>query len=185
MTWSDHIEYITRKVTKRIGVLRSLKYKVGRSCLKQIYVSYIRPILEYCDVIWDICTTNLFLDIKRLQNDCLRVMTGLTRYCRTDNLYLDSGLAPLHERRRQHRLVLLFKAILGECPPYFHQLLPILRIDPHTRSNRNLYSFELNICHLSTFRHSYIPRTVRDWNELDIQMRTATTTYVLFQTSNN
>jgi hypothetical protein len=38
-TWSDHLDAIITKISKRIGLLRSLKYKLNRSSLKTIYVT--------------------------------------------------------------------------------------------------------------------------------------------------
>ena len=43
-TWSDHIEYIVTKVSKRIGILRSLKYRLDRNSLMIIYKTYIRSL---------------------------------------------------------------------------------------------------------------------------------------------
>ena len=37
-----------------IGVLRKLKMNISRKCLNQMFLSYIKPILEYADVVWDV-----------------------------------------------------------------------------------------------------------------------------------
>ena len=64
-------------------------------------------------------------------------------YCSLDYLYRESGLEPLAERRRQHRLVLLFKAaILRDFPSYFHDLLPYLRHDLSARGSRHVNTIE-------------------------------------------
>jgi hypothetical protein len=36
-------------------IIRKLKFKVDRKSLEHMYFSYVRPILEYADVIWDNC----------------------------------------------------------------------------------------------------------------------------------
>jgi hypothetical protein len=41
-----------------LKILRMLKYQVDRNVLINIYLSFIRPILEYGNVIWDNCTQN-------------------------------------------------------------------------------------------------------------------------------
>ena len=41
------------KASKRIAMLRSVKFKLDRSSLEKIYFAYIRPILEYAMVVWD------------------------------------------------------------------------------------------------------------------------------------
>ncbi len=57
--WNYHISLCINKAWKSIGTLRSLKYILNRSCLEKLYFSYIRPLLEYGDIIWDNCTNEL------------------------------------------------------------------------------------------------------------------------------
>jgi hypothetical protein len=41
------------KAYKRINILRKLKFILDRKTLEQIYFTFVRPLLEYADVIWD------------------------------------------------------------------------------------------------------------------------------------
>lgn len=41
-----------------------LTFKIGRKSLNQIYVSYMRPLLEYGSVVWDGCYKKLSLEKK-------------------------------------------------------------------------------------------------------------------------
>ena len=50
-TWHKQIEYIKEKVWLRINVMRKFKFLLDRKSLKTIYISFIRPILEYGDVV--------------------------------------------------------------------------------------------------------------------------------------
>ena len=54
-TWSNHIQNITRKAMTRLNLMRTLKFKVSRTALERIYISFIRPLLEYSDSVWDNC----------------------------------------------------------------------------------------------------------------------------------
>ena len=54
-TWHHHIKYITEKAWGRINVMRKLKFKLDRKSLEIIITAFIRPLLEYVDVIWDNC----------------------------------------------------------------------------------------------------------------------------------
>ena len=55
-SWHQHINYIKNKAWARINIMRRLKYKLDRKSLESIYISFIRPLLEYGDTIWDNCT---------------------------------------------------------------------------------------------------------------------------------
>ena len=50
-TWHEHINYITAKAWIRINVMRKLKLLLDRrSLVELIYISFIRPRLEYADM---------------------------------------------------------------------------------------------------------------------------------------
>ena len=55
-TWHNHIEDISKKAWKRINMLRNLKFVLDRISLQKIYFTFIRPIFEYADIIWNNCT---------------------------------------------------------------------------------------------------------------------------------
>ena len=52
-SWHQHIKYITDKAWGRINIMRKLKFKLDRKSLEIIYTSFIRPLLEYGDVVWN------------------------------------------------------------------------------------------------------------------------------------
>ena len=54
--WHAHIENFITSVSKLLGIMRTVKYKLSRKAFNNIYISYIRPILEYAAVVWDGCT---------------------------------------------------------------------------------------------------------------------------------
>jgi hypothetical protein len=38
-----------------LNVLRKLKYRLNRNYLEKIYLTFIRPVLEYASEVWDNC----------------------------------------------------------------------------------------------------------------------------------
>lgn len=52
---SEQITNIFDKACQRLNVLRTLKYELNKESLTKIYISFIRPILEYGDVVSDNC----------------------------------------------------------------------------------------------------------------------------------
>lgn len=51
--WVQHIDDIVKKASSRLQILREHKYELNRRSLETLFFSYIRPILEYADVICD------------------------------------------------------------------------------------------------------------------------------------
>jgi FixJ family two-component response regulator len=44
---------ITKKAFSRVNILRKFKFILDRKTLETIYITFIRPLLEYADVVWD------------------------------------------------------------------------------------------------------------------------------------
>ena len=54
--WEEHITYLISKCRTNINCICSYKYRLNRKTLETMYKSYILPLLDYADVIWDNCT---------------------------------------------------------------------------------------------------------------------------------
>ena len=78
-SWHKHINYIKDKAWARINIMRRLKYKLDRKSLESIYISFIRPLLEYGDTIWDNCTQYEKYELDKIQNEAARIATGATK----------------------------------------------------------------------------------------------------------
>ena len=75
--WNKHIHTIHDKAAKRLNLLRMLKYKINRKSLVIIYNAWIRPILEYGDIVWDNCSIKDSKILEDLQVEAARIITGL------------------------------------------------------------------------------------------------------------
>jgi hypothetical protein len=62
--WTAHIENIARSALKQVNVLRKLKLILSKQALSNIYLTFIRPVLEYACEVWDGCYER---DIKKLE----------------------------------------------------------------------------------------------------------------------
>ena len=56
MSWKNHINSIASKAYKRLGILRKHKFNLDRCSLDKMYKVFIRPLLEYGNIIWDNCS---------------------------------------------------------------------------------------------------------------------------------
>jgi hypothetical protein len=60
-------------------MMMPLKNKLHRSVLETIYNAYIRPVLEYADVILDRCSEQLKTDLENVQIRAAQIVTGAKR----------------------------------------------------------------------------------------------------------
>ena len=109
--WGAHIENLITKCTKMLGILRKLKFILSRTCLNRMYLSFVRPILEYADIVWDGMTDNQCNRLEIVQSEAARIVTGLTRSVKLESLYNEVGWAPLMQRRNEHKLINFFNIV--------------------------------------------------------------------------
>ena len=165
-SWHEHINEISSKAWKRINILRKLKYQLDRSTLQTIYFSFIRPILEYADIVWDSCTQYEKNELEKIQVEAAMIVTGATRSCSNKKILEEAGWDSLETRRYKHRLITFHKMVYQNAPQYLQSIVPP---SVHQVSQRNLRS-QRNIhiprSRTNLYRDSFIPKTSKDWNNL-------------------
>ena len=67
--------------------MRRLKFRLNRKSLETIYFSFIRPFLEYADVIWYSCTYYEKLELDKIQSEAARIVSGATKLVSLHALY--------------------------------------------------------------------------------------------------
>ena len=118
LDWQSHIEYIQEKAWARMNLLRSLKFTLDRKSLQQIYFTFIRPVLEYADVVLDNCTEQQSELLEKVQREAGRIVTGTTKFIGIEELDAELGWLKLSERRNLHKLYQFFKMENGLSPMY-------------------------------------------------------------------
>ena len=108
------------KAWKRIGLFRSLKYHHNHPCLDQMHMSFIRPLLEYGDIIWNNCTNQQKYDIESVQNEDERIVTGATKYCKVNSMLAELNSDSLTDGRRKDKHTALYKMNHSLSPKYLH-----------------------------------------------------------------
>ena len=104
--------------------MRKLKFVLDRKSLQTIYFTFVRPILEYSDIIWDNCTQYEKDELDKMQLEAARIVSGTTKLVSSASLYMELGWESLSSRRRKHKLVMFYKMINGLCPDYLAEMVP-------------------------------------------------------------
>ena len=131
-----------------------------------MYKAFVLPHFDYADVVWDNCTNALSDEIEKLNLDAIRTIIGAVRGTSHHKLYEESGLIPLKERRRRHKLLLYFKIIRGMTPQYLNNYLPPLvsEINPYHR--RNPLERYTPGGRTELYQQSFFPSATVEWNSL-------------------
>ena len=119
-TWHYHINYITEKAWHRLNIMRKLKFKLDRKSLETIYLTFIRPLLEYGDVIFDNCTLYEKQELDKIQNEAARIATGTTKLV---SLAIYT-MKYVGKHSYNHKLTLFYKMMHNITPLYLSSLGP-------------------------------------------------------------
>ena len=148
-----------------------LKIRLDRLSLQIIYFSFIRPILEYADVIWDNVSQGLKDQLDKVQNQAARIVTGCTKLVAIDDLYREVGWETLSQRRRKHKLFLFYKIVNGLAPNYLNQLVPTTVGNFSAYNLRRRNKLRTIACRTSLYSNYFLPAVINEWNNLPDESR--------------
>ena len=100
LDFQGHLKNMYGKVNKTIGLLRKLHNTLPRLPLQTIYKSFIRPHLDYGDIIYDQAYTALFhQNTESVQYNSGLAITGAIRGTSKEKIYHELDLESLEKRR--------------------------------------------------------------------------------------
>ena len=170
-SWHQHITYIKEKAWCRINIMRKLKFQLDRKSLETVYIAFIRPLLEYADVIWDNCSQYEKDDLEKIQIEAARIATGTTKLISLNNLYKEICWDKLQKRRDDHKLTLFYKMYNNLTPYYLSSLIP-QQVEAISQYNlRNAQDIRNIRSRTSLYYNSFLPSTLRQWNNLSTETR--------------
>ena len=100
LNFEEHPKNILNKVYKTIGLLCKLQNILPREPLLTIYKSFVRPHLDYGDVIYDQHYNNSFHQkLESIQYNAALAIAGAIRGYSREKLYQELGLESLLQQR--------------------------------------------------------------------------------------
>ena len=128
LNFQEHLQNILNKVNKTIGLLRKLRNILPREPLLTICKSFVRPHLDYGDVIYDQHYNNSFHQkLESIQYNAALAITGAIRGSSREKLYQELGFESLKQRRWFRKLCYFFKITKNESPKYLFDKIPTTR----------------------------------------------------------
>ena len=99
LDFQEHLKSTFSKVNKTIGLLRKLHRILPRSSFLTIYKSFIRPHVDYGDIIYDqVCNVSFHRKLDSIQYNAALAITGAMRGTSKEKLYNRLGLETLGKK---------------------------------------------------------------------------------------
>ena len=118
LTWSNHINAITKKISSGIGSIKRISHCVPPATLHTIYHGLLQSHFDYCSVVWGNCAKTLSDKLQRLQNRAVRVLTNTCYDADANQLLNELGWENLETRRQKLKAEMVYKSLNGLAPNY-------------------------------------------------------------------
>ena len=122
------------------------------------YKGLVRPVLEYGSSVWDPHTHGLQEELEKVQNRAARFVTGNYVFGSMTGILGQLKWESLKKRRKDSRLILLYKGLKGKAR------IPTDDLIPKNRRCRNQHSlaFQIPSASKEAYKSSFFPQTIRD-----------------------
>ena len=167
LKWKHHVEHIVAKANRSLGFLKRNLHQCPERVKAQAYLALVRPILEYASAAWDPHSQALVTMLEQTQRRAARFVSNCHSRepgCVTE-VVKRLNWQPLQNRRKEKRLKTLHHTVNNtsaiHIPQYFNK-----QQDRYRTRNYHSNKFSAPITKTDTYKNSFFPRTIVDWNNL-------------------
>ena len=170
LSWSNHIDSVCSRAKRILGLLyRQYYHHADSEAIRQLYISLVRPHLEYGCTVWDLHTHKNKEALEKVQKFACRMATK--RWDAGYDELLDLLNLPSLVYRRTHlKLCQLYKIIHDLC--YFPDDIFTYQTNSTCR-NVNSMSLLHPFAHTNAYYYSFVPHTITLWNPLSTNQVTS------------
>ena len=177
LTFIEHVNDKIKTAKRYIGILKFLSNYLPIKTLDQVYKMYVRPHLDYGDVIYHIPQSQsifsystslhpLMERIEQVQYQAALAITGCWRGSNRNKIYDELGWESLSDRRWSRRMIQLFKIRNDMTPQYLKNNLPPIQTGSLRYNNVTKYR-EIS-CNTTRYMNSFFPDAIRSWNSVGV-----------------
>ena len=172
LDFNEHIDNKINKCNKVIGIIKRLSLILSRKSLLTIYKSFVRPNLDYADIIYDKPFNESFKrKLEIVQYKAAPVITGAIKGTSRDGLYQELGLESLADRRWSCKLFFFYKIIQGLLPSYLQTYHKPVSEGAYITLSTTQNKIKQIPARSKISENSFFPYCIKEWNKLDDKIR--------------
>ena len=161
LKFSQHIKNIVAKAHQRSSLILLCFKCRDPTTLCRAFITYVRPLLEYCSQVWSPCYLTYICKLERVQRRFTRRLSGMNKFSYLERLN-QLGLESLELRRLKFDLIMVYKILHGlVCvdKSIFEYCTSVNLRGHNCRLARPVTSINCRF-------HSFASRVVNPWNSL-------------------
>ncbi|KAJ3651470.1 hypothetical protein Zmor_017508 [Zophobas morio] len=162
LEWSTHIANICNKANRQLYLISRTFVSLNIALTKKLYITYVRPILDYCGSVWSCDLIRDTNQLEAVQRRATRLPFGRTRPSYEERLEM-YGLDTIANRRSRGDQIFTFKVlhnIIGSNLAYMY------RLNINDRLRRHQFNLIKERTSSRSRSNFLVNRVVNQWNSL-------------------
>lgn len=119
LSWKFHMDHISSKISKGIGILIRARQLVYGESLQTIYNTLIKPNFIYCITIWGNSYKSNLHQLHLLQKKIIRILTRSEFYAHTEPLLYKRKMMNIYKMHEYFIGIFVFKSLNNLLPEQF------------------------------------------------------------------
>jgi hypothetical protein len=175
LTWKNHIDAISKTLSRNVGMMTKLKHFVPERILYSLYCTLIMPYINYGILIWG-NTNKLYLDkILKLQKRAIRTVSNSNYRSHTGPLFSKYNVLNVNDTFKLNIGIFMYKHHTDQLPNIFSTYF-IKHSQNHNYPTRNAQDYCIN-----NNKKTFTDRAIRNcgpmfWNSLNKNTKQCVTT---------
>ena len=121
LTWKNHIDGVSKTISRNIGVINKLKYFVPERILYSLYCTLVLPYINYSILIWGNTYQSYLEKIFKLQKWAVRAITSSHYRCHSAPLFQKLKILNVFDTYKLEAGIFMFKHFNNHLPIAFNQ----------------------------------------------------------------
>ena len=135
LDWKEHINYISQKLSKSIGIICKAKRILCRPTLINLYYTFVYPYFSYCIHVWGKSYKTYVERIVKIQKKIVRMICNAKYLDHTDPLFLECKLLKVKSIYEYAISIFMYK-IQNDLSPKFMREHFSINSDIHSYNTR-------------------------------------------------
>ena len=118
--WTSHVDTIVRAASAKVGFLRRLRKRLNPLIMRQLYITCIRPSLEYASIAWGGLTRRDEEKLEKCNRSAARLIANISPSADIPReiVLARAGLPTMASRRKASQVRLAQAAVRGRLPDH-------------------------------------------------------------------
>jgi Reverse transcriptase (RNA-dependent DNA polymerase) len=167
-----NMEYITKKVSKKYGMMCRLSKKLTTQCKITLYKSLVSPHIDYCSSILFSASDDQINELQKQQNKIMRLILKCNRYTRIKDMLEKLEWMSVKQRINYNTLTMIYKIENNLLPEYLSCKL-VKNSSIHNYNTRTANKFRLPSFTKKVAQNTIFYNGLRLYNNMETNIKSA------------